>query len=150
VHQTTLADKLRYFLAFSSRRDAVHGRFRPFFADKSRTSLKPACTWCGRVRAKYAAPTSDRPCRTQPALQLLLFSPAIFRFDRQASSLYGVTTKRLNEQVWRNRTRFPEVFIFQLTSGKVEALRSRFATSNRGRGGRRYAPFPFTEQGVAM
>ena len=66
------------------------------------------------------------------------------------SRLYGVTTKRLNEQVRRNRARFPEDFMFQLTAEEVASLRSQIATSNKGRGGRRYAPYACTEQGVAM
>lgn len=70
--------------------------------------------------------------------------------DADLAALYGVTTKRLNEQVRRNRSRFPEDFMFRLTSEEVASLRSQFATSNKGRGGRRYAPFAFTEQGVAM
>lgn len=70
--------------------------------------------------------------------------------DADLAALYGVTTKRLNEQVRRNRSRFPEDFMFQLTSEEVASLRSQFATSNKGRGGRRYAPLAFTEQGVAM
>jgi hypothetical protein len=57
--------------------------------------------------------------------------------DVHLAGLYGVTTKRLNEQVKRNRNRFPEDFMFQLTSEEVESLRSQFATSNKGRGGRR-------------
>jgi ORF6N domain len=70
--------------------------------------------------------------------------------DMHLAALYGVTTKRLNEQVRRNRPRFPEDFMFQLTSDEVAFLRSQIATSKRGRGGRRYAPYAFTEQGVAM
>jgi hypothetical protein len=70
--------------------------------------------------------------------------------DVHLAALYGVTTKRLNEQVRRNRARFPEDFMFQLTAEEVASLRSQFATSNKGRGGRRYAPYAFTEQGVAM
>jgi hypothetical protein len=70
--------------------------------------------------------------------------------DVHLSALYGVTTKRLNEQVRRNRARFPEDFMFQLTAEEAASLRSQFATSNKGRGGRRYAPYAFTEQGVAM
>jgi len=70
--------------------------------------------------------------------------------DVHLSALYGVTTKRLNEQVRRNRARFPEDFMFQLTSEEAASLRSQFATSNKGRGDRRYAPYVFTEQGVAM
>jgi len=70
--------------------------------------------------------------------------------DVHLAALYGVTTKRLNEQVRRNRSRFPEDFMFQLTPEEAASLRSQFATSNKGRGGRRYAPYAFTEQGVAM
>jgi ORF6N domain len=70
--------------------------------------------------------------------------------DADLAGLYGVTTKRLNEQVRRNRSRFPEDFMFQLTSTEAASLRSQIATSNKGRGGRRYAPYAFTEQGVAM
>ena len=70
--------------------------------------------------------------------------------DADLAVLYGVTTKRLNEQVRRNRSRFPDDFIFQLTAEEVRSLRSQFATSKQGRGGRRYAPLVFTEQGIAM
>ena len=70
--------------------------------------------------------------------------------DFDLAELYGVTTSRLNEQVTRNRKRFPEDFMFRLTKGEAEALRSQFAISNTGRGGRRYLPYAFTEQGVAM
>jgi len=80
--------------------------------------------------------------------------------DFDLAELYGVTTSRLNEQVTRNRRRFPKDFMFKLTKEEVESLRSQFAiskadsrsqsaTSNR-RGGRRYLPYAFTEQGVAM
>jgi hypothetical protein len=81
--------------------------------------------------------------------------------DFDLAELYGVTTSRLNEQVTRNRQRFPEDFMFRLTKKEAESLRSQFAiskpdlrsqiaTSNTGRGGRRYLPYAFTEQGVAM
>lgn len=69
--------------------------------------------------------------------------------DRDLATLYGVETKRLNEQVKRNIKRFPEDFMFQPT--QEECLRSQIATSNeKGRGGTRYAPYVFTENGVAM
>lgn len=68
--------------------------------------------------------------------------------DSDLAVLYGVTTKRLNEQVRRNLRRFPADFMFQLTSEEAESLRSQFATSKRG--GRRYLSYAFTEQGVAM
>ena len=70
--------------------------------------------------------------------------------DFDLSELYAVSTSRLNEQVTRNRKRFPEDFMFRLTRKEAESLRLQFATSNMGRGGRRYLPYAFTEQGVAM
>ena len=70
--------------------------------------------------------------------------------DRDLAVLYGVSTKQLNQQVQRNGERFPSDFMFQLTPEEAESLRSQFVTSNRGRGGRRYLPYAFTEQGVAM
>jgi hypothetical protein len=70
--------------------------------------------------------------------------------DNQLSALYGVTTKRLNEQVRRNAERFPKDFMFRLTTGEAAGLRSQSATSKRsaGRGGRRYLPCAFTEHGA--
>ena len=92
--------------------------------------------------------------------------------DFDLAELYGVTTSRLNEQVTRNRKRFPKDFMFRLTKKEAEVLRSQFvisspdlrsqfaisrsdmrsqfATSKTGHGGRRYLPYAFTEQGVAM
>jgi hypothetical protein len=91
--------------------------------------------------------------------------------DFDLAELYGVTTSRLNEQVTRNRKRFPEDFMFRLTKEEMEALRSQFVTSNAEtrefgpkidnlrsqfaisslrHGGRRHIPYAFTEQGVAM
>jgi hypothetical protein len=70
--------------------------------------------------------------------------------DEDLADLYGVETKRLVEQVKRNLERFPRDFMFQLSKDEAAALRSQIATSNAGRGGRRYAPYVFTEQGVAM
>ena len=55
--------------------------------------------------------------------------------DADLAFLYGVSTKRLNEQVRRNRSRFPDDFMFQLTREEVRSLRSQFATSKQGRGG---------------
>jgi len=70
--------------------------------------------------------------------------------DEDLAELYGVPTKRLNEQVRRNKKRFPSDFMFQLTKVETENLRSHFATSKSGHGGRRSLPYVFTEQGVAM
>lgn len=70
--------------------------------------------------------------------------------DSDLATLYGVETKVLNQAVRRNIERFPEDFMFQLTSDEAERLRSQSVTSKSGRGGRRTAPYAFTEQGVAM
>jgi phage regulator Rha-like protein len=69
-------------------------------------------------------------------------------FDFDLAELYGVETKRLKEAVRRNIKRFPADFMFVLNPDEFASLRSQNATSNRG--GTRYAPFAFTEQGVAM
>jgi len=80
--------------------------------------------------------------------------------DRDLATLYGVETKQLNQAVRRNIKRFPDDFMFQLNEKEIEIwapkfgflqpdnLRSQFVTSNRG--GRRYRPYVFTEQGIAM
>lgn len=79
--------------------------------------------------------------------------------DFDLAELYGVPTKRLNQQVARNKKRFPKDFMFRLTKEETESLKSHFvnsnlrlqiATSSLGHGGRRYLPYVFTEQGVAM
>ena len=70
--------------------------------------------------------------------------------DADLAALYGVETRRLNEQVKRNVDRFPEDFMFQLTAQEFENLKSQFATSNRGWGGKRKLPFVFTEHGALM
>jgi hypothetical protein len=70
--------------------------------------------------------------------------------DIDLAELYGVSTKRLNEQVRRNQKRFPPDFMFQLTKTEAENLRSQFATSRSTHGGRRSLPYVFTEHGVAM
>jgi hypothetical protein len=64
--------------------------------------------------------------------------------------LYGVSVKALNQAVKRNRERFPPDFMFRLTVQETKSLRSQIVTSNEGRGGRRTAPYAFTELGVAM
>jgi hypothetical protein len=70
--------------------------------------------------------------------------------DSDLATLYGVEVKALNQAVRRNIRRFPEDFMFQLTSEEFEALRSQFVTAKPGRGGRRSPPYAFTEQGVSM
>ena len=68
--------------------------------------------------------------------------------DFDLAGIYHVKTKRLNEQVRRNRSRFPSDFMFQLTAKESANLRSQIATSSWG--GSRYRPFVFTEHGIAM
>ena len=71
--------------------------------------------------------------------------------DSDLAELYGVATFNLNKAVKRNRKRFPEDFMFQLTKEENECLRFQTGISKpAGRGGRRYLPYAFTEQGVAM
>jgi hypothetical protein len=84
---------------------------------------------------------------------ILLLRGRRILLDEALAKLYGVTTKRLNEQVRRNRGRFPPDFLFRLTVDEVTALRSHFATSKNapsGRGGRRHVPYAFTEHGAIM
>lgn len=69
--------------------------------------------------------------------------------DSDLALLYGVSTKRLNEQIKRNIQRFPDDFMFMLSNQEVKDLRSQFATSNT-KGGRRYIPYVFTEHGAVM
>ncbi|MGH3116919.1 MAG: ORF6N domain-containing protein [Gaiellales bacterium] len=99
--------------------------------------------------------------RKEPPSLELVAAPAIEKrilvvrdrqvmLDEDLADLYGVETRRLIEQVKRNIDRFPADFMFQLTKEEAAELRSQTATSEAGRGGRRYAPYVFTEQGVAM
>ena len=70
--------------------------------------------------------------------------------DSDLAELYGVKTKVLLQAVKRNIQRFPLDFMFQLNNQEVMSLRSQIVTSKSGRGGRRYQPYVFTEQGIAM
>jgi len=81
--------------------------------------------------------------------KILLIKGQKVMLDSDLAALYGVTTKRLNEQVRRNVKRFPADFMYQLSREELESLKSHFATSSSW-GGRRTLPFVFTEQGIAM
>jgi ORF6N domain len=70
--------------------------------------------------------------------------------DYDLAALYETETKVLKQAVRRNPDRFPQDFMFELTEKEIVILRSQFVTSSSGWGGRRYKPFAFTEQGVAM
>jgi hypothetical protein len=81
--------------------------------------------------------------------QIYLIRGQKVMLDSHLAGLYQVPTKSLNLAVRRNVDRFPEDFMFQLEPEELGRLRFQFATS-KGRGGRRYLPYAFTEQGVAM
>lgn len=70
--------------------------------------------------------------------------------DFDLAKLYETKTKILKQAVRRNLNRFPDDFMFEVTADELENLRSQIVTSSEGWGGRRYKPFAFTEQGVAM
>jgi hypothetical protein len=81
--------------------------------------------------------------------KILLIREAKVMLDADLAALYDVGTRVLIQAVKRNIERFPEDFMFQLTQKEFEILRSQSVTSSQW-GGRRYPPYAFTEQGVAM
>ncbi|MDO9227602.1 MAG: ORF6N domain-containing protein [Pseudomonadota bacterium] len=126
-----------------------NGRAGPVFAgflgnSPGYSPAKPSKTDLGGAVSRYRRPKSDR------------------LLDADLAELYGVPTKRFNEQVKRNLARFPVDFMFQLTAEEFQSLRSQFATSkiegrwsqdattSPGRGGRRHIPYAFTEHGAIM
>lgn len=102
------------------------------------------------------AKTSIRPTEALIPVELIESSIYLIRghkvmLDRDLANLYEVGTSYLNRQVKRNLDRFPEDFMFQLDDDEAEALRCQFGISKTGgRGGRRYLPYAFTQEGVAM
>ncbi len=82
--------------------------------------------------------------------KIYLFRGQKVLLDRDLAEMYGVTTKVLNQAVSRNMERFPDDFMFKLSLYEAKRLRSQIVTSNVGRGGLRWQPYAFTEQGVAM
>jgi hypothetical protein len=94
------------------------------------------------IRKKAAAISID--------LRILILRRQRVILDTSLAELYNVPVKRLNEQTKRNRKRFPADFMFQLTPRENKSLRSQFATSKLGRGGRRSLPYAFTEHGAIM
>jgi hypothetical protein len=85
--------------------------------------------------------------RIEPLIQTIRGQHVLL--DRDLAELYATTTKALNQAVKRNLDRFPGDFMFQLTSDEYDSLRSQTVTS-KGRGGRRYLPYAFTEHGTIM
>jgi len=94
------------------------------------------------IRRKASAVSID--------LRILILRHQKVILDTALAELYSVPVKRLNEQIKRNRKRFPADFMFQLTPRENKSLRSQFATSKIGRGGRRSLPYAFTEHGAIM
>lgn len=95
----------------------------------------------GKIESVFVKPIESR---------ILVLRGHKVLLDSDLAELYGVPVKRLNEQVKRNPERFPADFVFQLAAKEYEFLRSQIATSNSGRGGRRYPPYAFTEYGAIM
>ena len=127
--------------------------FRDFFTERSATGALHQPLMTAHEKRGTVAMQSE----TQPVPALNAIAQRIFEIrgqrvmlDTDLATLYDVPTFRLNEAVKRNRARFPEDFMFQLTKEEYASLRSQFAMSKPGRGGRRTEPFAFTEQGVAM
>ena len=93
---------------------------------------------------------TSKLANSQIASKIVVIRDVQVIIDRDIAELYGVETKRLKEQVNRNSERFPEMFMFQLDNEEFAHWRSQFATSKSDQKGLRYAPYAFTEQGVAM
>jgi hypothetical protein len=112
---------------------------------------------CAQARRMAAAlgenrsmPTAVLARRERIERRVLRLRGRSVMLDEDLAALYGVRVKTLNQAVKRNRERFPSDFMFRLTAQETASLRSQTVTSKIGRGGRRYAAYAFTEQGVAM
>ena len=93
---------------------------------------------------------SSSPLAIQVERRIFLVRGQKVMLDADLADLYRVPTKSLNLAVKRNVDRFPQDFMFQLSEAEAAALRFQIETSKVGRGGRRYRPYAFTEQGIAM
>jgi hypothetical protein len=101
------------------------------------------------MRSRIEKRPTEPPASVASAIRLLRGRRVLL--DTDLAALYGVEPKALNQAVRRNRKRFPVDFMFQLTAGEHEVLRSQFVTLKPGSGKhRKYQPYAFTEQGVAM
>jgi hypothetical protein len=120
----------------------------------SASSCKCSRAYSARRAADTTVASVKAPVPTEDITRaILVLRGHRVLLDTELAALYGVTTKRFNEQVRRNAKRFPADFMFQLTAQEAAALRSQIATSNappQGRGGRRYLPYAFTEHGAIM
>lgn len=89
------------------------------------------------------------PVLASPKIRTFMVREQRVMLDQDLAALFGVETKRLNEQVRRNRARF-DAYAFHLNRDEFNSLRSQIATSEQGPGGRRHPPWAFTEHGVVM
>jgi hypothetical protein len=103
-----------------------------------------------KAPAKRPAPAVELVPVERVERSILLIRGQKVILDADLATLYEVSTKRLNEQVRRNRNRFPPDFMFQLTREEFAILRSQFATSSSDWGGRRSLPYVFSEHGTIM
>ena len=105
----------------------------------------------GDDQASLLPTSATRPTDDFIRAKILTLRGVQIILDRDIAMLYGVETKVLNQAVKRNRERFPDRFMFQLTEGDIADLRSQIVTLNKGQGQHlKYMPHAFTEQGVAM
>src|SRR6266403_892114 len=113
--------------------------------------IRPAATIQSSI-LKMVRAKRERIVNIQLVSRKIFFLRQMYvMLDADLAALYRVTTSHLNRAMQRNRNRFPEDFMFQMNREEIEALRFHIGMSKReGRGGRRYAPYAFTEQGVAM
>ena len=125
------------------------GELSPLVDEVDPTLAKSVTRKSGSNAQETTATLSDRSRDEIESLVHVVRGQRVM-LDSDLARLYGVTTKRLNEQVARNADRFPEDFAYQLTQQEVTTLRSQIVTSKPGRGGLRYPPWVFTEHGVAM
>lgn len=102
------------------------------------------------MSTKESSPFNSTALVTSIERKIYLIRGQKVMLDSDLAELYGVPTSQFNQAVKRNRKRFPNDFMFQLTKSEAESLRSQFVISKKGRGGRRTAPLVFTEHGVAM
>jgi hypothetical protein len=97
---------------------------------------------------KRKAKIIPKPIHIDSVIQMVRGERVIL--DTDLAKVYGLPTFRLNEAVKRNRDRFPDDFLFQLSKDEHDTLTSQSAISNKGRGGRRTLPYAFTEHGAVM
>ena len=103
-------------------------------------------TWIMETQMKRTALALTHHAQTR----ILIVRGKKIILDSDLAELYGVTVKRLNEQIKRNQRRFPPDFVFRLSAAETTNLRSQIATSRTDHGGRRYLPYAFTEHGAIM